>query len=557
MTHLRQDGMASKEAQQLIRGRMRTTFLLALTWKRWRDALPHASVRHSACQEQVHVRASIPKDMAVDAKHSHKLGRVFVGLQLGVQQGSDPMTRIQEHTSLRVESIRDRPMAVHPLISHRTLGGSQRRAAARLMHMLVRAPLIRCYAFAFCTWFKSATVSGHHRVLQEAHIAHSGTLTATQQALEEATADMQVQRGLRAIEVSRREQEQRKHNAEQLFSLAASIVVTNRKICASSALHALKAYMVTRSLHVALAVEEEKRQRMAMEILQLTETDAKMSQKLAVAVAQAQGRAQRAVLFAISSKLKCCVQRQLCGVVAAWRRVRDMPISRTRLIRHMRAVSLLALAFGMLLRKSLCEGWRSLSRPCRAHTSKPVDASCELVASCDMLDHAHVRYDDAHTSGTAASRMAERADKLTRLKTQLTLRQDFRTRVHSVSKHPATSTKERLPLFGDACLGDELSFVSLGVGPEGLRATNLRLSQGAACLLEYVLASALRVRLRFGLNAWLAFAAGSSNTTSTRGAAVTPASVSHMRARRDILSDRGAVTPVRPLMAQRQGFSDW
>merc|ERR1719487_3014172 len=71
--------------------------------------------------------------------------------------------------------------------------------------------------------------------------------------------------------------------------------------------------------------------------------------------------------------------------------------------------------------------------------------------------------------------LRQRADALLRLKVRLSLRKDFGTRVWAVPVTP-----------------------SLRMDPHA------RLCRGAACLLEYVLASAVRVRQRLGLNAFLA-----------------------------------------------------
>lgn len=102
----------------------------------------------------------------------------------------------------------------------------------------------------------------------------------------------------------------------------------------------------------------------------------------------------------------------------------------------------------------------------------------------------------------AALRLASRADRLMRLKVQLSLRQDFASRVFPLLPLPL----EDEPLQG---LDEELDLVAGrgAVQAESIEAMNLRLTRGAACLLEYVVASALRARLRWGLNAILAAAA--------------------------------------------------
>jgi len=106
-------------------------------------------------------------------------------------------------------------------------------------------------------------------------------------------------------------------------------------------------------------------------------------------------------------------------------------------------------------------------------------------------------------SEAAAAVLAERADRLMRFKVQLSLRQDFAVRVQ-----PARPVQ---PGPEPDASGRDLEQLDLvagrGARPESLQVMHLRLSRGASCLLEYVLGSALRARLRWGLNAILASAA--------------------------------------------------
>merc|ERR1719198_1246020 len=105
-----------------------------------------------------------------------------------------------------------------------------------------------------------------------------------------------------------------------------------------------------------------------------------------------------------------------------------------------------------------------------------------------------------------ADRLAWRADALLRLKVRLGLRQDFVARVWPVPLTPLTPQHMRGRVNGGVETGSSSPTVA---DSDILEALSHRLFRGAASLLEYVLASALRARLRVAINALLAACYGS------------------------------------------------
>mmetsp|Transcript_57564 Transcript_57564/g.184808 ORF Transcript_57564/g.184808 Transcript_57564/m.184808 type:complete len:593 (-) Transcript_57564:28-1806(-) len=536
-------GQQPVDVQRTLRGQIRCTFLVALAMKRWAEVAAHArAAGPPALQPRPPLQPPLCHSVA-----ALKAART-VGFGPGTQ-GGPPCEPVRARRLTRVATP-SRGRAATPTRSCAltpTRGCGQTpaprawsparscsaasprparpdgRAAARLLHLVLRAPVARQCSCALSLWrARAVRHSGELAVraerlrgrldLQRLEALHSTAARAEAQECVEAKALARLQGGLRKLESERRQRAEAQRGAERLLQCVVRAFTGRQAASLALGLGALAAHVghtELERLHKMLASEAAERQALAAEVRQLTEADAKVSAELARAAGAAQQRARRWALAAVAADLRNATCR---GMHAALNAMHSAMLAH----RFARACPMLlrldeaspgAMGTGPLgsVQPGICQ-MPGNSAACSGIVMQGHDAIPKCVVSMPRGTTPA-----SHGVGQAAPEamhLEQRADALMRLKVQLGLRHDFAARV---CRAPCLSSFS-LPThqsWGDvatAANGDtsDVAAVVAGAVPEMYELLSARLARGSACLLEYILASALRARLRTGLNAILA-----------------------------------------------------
>lgn len=351
----------------------------------------------------------------------------------------------------------------------------------RLLEMLLRAPVGRALAGAMGVWRAQVRWA---RLEDE-----SGDL--------ELSAELRLQRGLRVLEVERRVRAERERGKERLALILARVLAKRQAAFVALAFSSLATCSLTMEvvrLRSSLRDEIAEREALAAEIQHLNESDAEVSAELTRTVTLAEHRVQQTCWAAASAHLRHSIRRQM---VTALHRLRTQAVARSQ-ARRIRASSLGSLPLASVVRRRYRVAWARL-RQVLAEDAACNTSSYVATPTSDRRPSRRSREPScsveravrALPSSSSQERLGLRADALLRLKVRLGLRQDFADRVWSV---PATPTRALDVRGADSAVLEALAH---------------RLARGAASLLEYVLASALRSRLRAGLNSLLEEASSS------------------------------------------------
>lgn len=476
-------GQETAESDHGLRDRIRSTFLTAFVLRRWLRAVNRS-------------RAVVALTAQLRAQTLHPLRFAFVALRRHARPAPpvpEPPPRPPAPPRGTSALPPRAPMPAHT-VQGKAVKAKQVRVAApgidtggiRLLEMLLRAPLGRALAGAMTLW--------RAQVRWARPGDESGDL--------EVSAELRLQRGLRVLEVERRVRAERDRGRERLVLVLARVVAKKQAALAAWVFGSLaNCSLATELLRLrsSLSVERGERQALVAEIQHLNQSDAEVSAELTRTVTLAEHRVQQTCWAAASAHLRHAMRHRMA---VALRRLHIQAVARSQ-ARRLRASFLGSSCLAAAMRRRYRVAWvclrQSLAEDAACNTSSAAACATDSSASIDRRAARRQREPScsveravwALPSSSSKERLGLRADALLRLKVRLGLRQDFADRVWPV---PATPVK--VPAL-DVRGAD--NFV--------LEALAARLARGAASLLEYVLASALRSRLRAGLNSLLAEAA--------------------------------------------------
>lgn len=491
-------GMELDEIHRHLQDKIRVTFLLAHSLKKWLAAVAETrKSQHSSLYAQASTgfRGKPPLP---------KVGHGMFGAQALLRLADRPETKVGRERRKNVSF---------------SFGadGAQRRAAARLLHMVLRAPSCRALAGCMSTWRRNAAqLLGKFFLLQERQrhvtelrqselLQRSATVEEGRKRLE-AEAKAQLQGSLRQLEVQRREKEEKERNVERLMdvmrrtlarrelgSLARALsflafgastrqVAELRQSFAASLREQQASASELECMKLLASTETAKRKSLETDIASYAAEDSKVSKELTRAVGST---ARRGQLWALRTVVARISGLQTSHVVAAFAMLRCFSLRK----------SFDAKQHGTLENQwNLPEARRETeSDGENMRRVEVIDASDVLLAS-PMAETPQSQLPETsfiaqslyqlelsrpQIPSDPASVLAARADRLLKLKVRFGLRHDFAQRCTStVIRRTETS-------------GDSLASL------------RQRLDRGAACLLEYALASVFRDRLRVAINQWL------------------------------------------------------
>mmetsp|Transcript_17732 Transcript_17732/g.31023 ORF Transcript_17732/g.31023 Transcript_17732/m.31023 type:complete len:613 (+) Transcript_17732:68-1906(+) len=563
------DDLEVTSPQHALRGQIRSTFLLALAWKRWQEALMRARALGRR-RQSLSPGPNIPTQCRPPTPPRRQ------GLPQRNSDAAGPVRAVHPVDVATPTRLRPDPGMQASAIDLET-----QRTAARLLAMVLRAPAVRSASRGFSAWQSWTAREAAEETLLQAKLQ----IKHREEALAEAAKDMekaraaaqaqaQLQDNLRALESSGLRQDVRLRGLERIVQVAARCFSTRRSGYLTWGLGRLQA-----NRQVAIAVEEQRR-KMATELDAFMAEDAQVSGELMKVAEAAKTRAKNWALSNLVCHLSRATQRQhswalvklgkavqaACmadaqAAVQAVRRSSARAPSLFRLAsafenplrRHLRsALELLQSRSASSVGKETSEVPSSLPSPI---TSKPVPEieisevassapqeleETSLVVSEEVEDVAENNRSREQTAkgvtalnlqkvtsieeeislqnwlplGSPAKRLAKRADSLLRLKVRLAWHADFTQRCSGAAQASSGSVPMaprgpgKCSLLSD--LGDVSRSATEDVEDEARMILKVRLDRGAACLLEYCLASALRSHLRAGLNALLSSAAAST-----------------------------------------------
>eukprot|EP00747_Dinoflagellata_sp_TGD_P063695 gnl/TRDRNA2_/TRDRNA2_153572_c2_seq1.p1 gnl/TRDRNA2_/TRDRNA2_153572_c2~~gnl/TRDRNA2_/TRDRNA2_153572_c2_seq1.p1 ORF type:complete len:265 (+),score=42.97 gnl/TRDRNA2_/TRDRNA2_153572_c2_seq1:770-1564(+) len=239
--------------------------------------------------------------------------------------------------------------------------------------------------------------------------------------------------------------------------------------------------------------------------MKLTATDAEVSARLEHAVDAAKQRARRLERAMACLRLENTIRRRLRPVLQHL----HATAAAASLSKRLHATSCLQAVVMSVARRRYRESWRRLAATEAASTRHLHGGGARPLEVAECLRPRKEAISEFSTGAGMVShtprllereQLGRRADALLRLKVRLCLRQDFAARlwhanVPATMVPTATGASRRRSGHRDA-ESDEVE--------SELEKLSFRLSRGAACLLEYVLGSVVRARLRNGVNAMLA-----------------------------------------------------
>lgn len=438
----------SSHPHRSLRGQIRATFLAALAWKRWLRAVTWR-------------RASVA-------------------------------------IAVSLRPLAERPLRIAlAVLRTNTACRTSDRAAARLLRMVLRGPVMRASSGAFSTWRAQACSIGAaaeaklqnglrelelQRRLRAEAAQRPGRLTlvlarvvARRRGVLVASAFAAIVRCSREVEIaSMKHSSQPKSvqspQTEQYAEMQHRVLVESCKGAPRLAFLLVRTVVRRQSALLASAFADmarvAERASLAAEISNLTATDAQLSAEFSRALTVAKQRARQSAVLAGTLQLRHSVCRRLGSA-----------------LRHLRVAVVVSRPTVEVVAADAAETGRvdpdRRVTPQRGHASQAapeVAAVVPALPDLPLLEVAQPLPESAFTLVplSTSDQLRHRADALLRLKVRLSLRKDFSGRVWAVPVTP-----------------------SLRMDPHA------RLSRGAACLLEYVLASAVRMRQRLGLNAFL------------------------------------------------------
>lgn len=255
-----------------------------------------------------------------------------------------------------------------------------------------------------------------------------------------------------------------------------------------SALKSFTLYSEIQRSRLVLAVEEKKRQHMAVEILRLAEEDAYTSERLVQAVENARKRCCVVASGALSTAIRICILRRLRSIMFRLRNVKRQ----RRPPSHKASCVALAYFLVLLFHRSIRPAWRSLR-------GMPESKSSEILGQRVTV---HELSNNGRIGDKIRASLAQRAGQIARLEEKLVLRNDVRLHFRPTNVSVATfSSSLDLCRHGQFGMDDGPAF--LGQGPSdqgGLEAVNFR----SVRLLAYLVGSSVRNQLRSGLQAMIA-----------------------------------------------------
>eukprot|EP00929_Paragymnodinium_shiwhaense_P059493 TRINITY_DN29793_c0_g1_i1.p1 TRINITY_DN29793_c0_g1~~TRINITY_DN29793_c0_g1_i1.p1 ORF type:complete len:793 (+),score=194.23 TRINITY_DN29793_c0_g1_i1:79-2457(+) len=541
-------GEAELDPKRSLRGQIRATFLVALAWKRWVHTVNRARAAGQMVRrlEQMIER---PLRLALYMLRQNVLvssggesvpsGRPAAAGRQAAAGGRPPPASSQRSGKAPRPSD---PMA-YADVSHTS------RAAARLLRMVLRAPVGRARQAALGHWRAVAT---SRRVAERVATLERSSAEAAQRELEdicgEAAAEAKLERQLRELEAERHERAERLRfspavEADGPARLVQILERTKTRLQAcrlTSAFASLK----HQRLESLLVEEVAERRQLADEIRQLTAADAEVSAEIAAAMDTASARAKTWAVTAGALLLQRLVERRrghsfhnvrrfCCTEELSRQLEKSASVHGERPADRRESKKALRNKLNALLDD---EGTAAVEEG-DARQEEDLAASAEPQGPRDALAIAspkpaiHLETSSFMGYSMDTQALALKADRLTKLKARLSVRHDFGTRVHAAPAASVAPRAARGPpitasqlhskvayrvgagLSGEAtAIAGELSLYAAdrGMGAacsssqSALDALDWRLTRGAACLLEYVLASLMRSRLRSGVNALLA-----------------------------------------------------
>ncbi|CAJ1329489.1 unnamed protein product [Effrenium voratum] len=362
----------------------------------------------------------------------------------------------------------------------------QGRAAARLMAMVLRPPLLKSCAGALSAWRRSVLWEQ-----QEERLRLSSALLSMEDSVLKAAREAPV---LTA--------------AGHLAKVLRGVWAARRAAQLGGALERW------RCRQACSAAWQTRQKALVAELQRLADEDAVVSVKLMQAAEAATEQARAWALRAANAALRRAAALKASQALGHWkaqaRRANTAPAgigSRSRGVRPSPVICRLskrALApWWLAWKRAKIAGRRQaaacggLARQCQRLALRRVGGAFASWHTFRPTRSEYTQSDSAQVqnlseAALASAPLASRADRLLRLKVRLAWHADFASRCSTASADPE------------------------GPGEE-LTALQRRLDRGSACLLEYVLASLWRARLRGALNAMLEAAAGYDSDGSEAG----------------------------------------
>ncbi|CAJ1416117.1 unnamed protein product [Effrenium voratum] len=364
---------------------------------------------------------------------------------------------------------------------------TQGRAAARLMAMVLRPPLLKSCAGALSAWRRSVLWEQ-----QEQRLRLSSALLSMEDSVLKAAREAPV---LTA--------------AGHLAKVLRGVWAARRAAQLGSALERW------RCRQACSAAWQTRQKALVAELQRLADEDAVVSVKLMQAAEAATEQARAWALRAANAALRRAAALKASQALGHWkaqvrswantapaaigsrsRGVRPSPVI-CRLSKRALAPWWLAWKRAKIAGRRQAAACGGLARQCRCLALRRVGGAFASWRTFRPTRSEYTQSDSAQVqnlseAALASAPLASRADRLLRLKVRLAWHADFASRCSTASADPE------------------------GPGEE-LTALQRRLDRGSACLLEYVLASLWRARLRGAWNAMLEAAAGDGSDGSEAG----------------------------------------